>query len=122
MRGWRFRAVTAWAVLAVAMAGCANLARLERPEPALATIARAYQEGVWDGAARLGGEREADLPIPWRAPVVQEVWMPARVVGGIFIPAHREWVVIQSADWMPQGDRAQAATPDRPAPRPERQP
>ncbi len=123
MTSRRSRTVTAWAALAVATAGCANLARPERPELALATIARAYQEGVRDGAARLGADREGDLPTAWRAPVVQEVWMPARIVGGIFIPAHREWVVIHPADWMPEGDRAQAATPSRPTPRrSERQP
>jgi hypothetical protein len=114
--------VTAVGTLMIAMAGCASLGMPHRPEPGLATIVRAYQEGVRDGAAHLGSEHERDLRTPWTAPVVQEVWVPARIVDAIFIPAHREWVVIHPAEWAPWGGRAQAATPDRAAPRTERHP
>jgi len=119
---WRDRSLTAWGALMIAMGGCASLGTPHRPEPRLATIVRAYQQGVRDGAAQLHSERERDLRTPWTAPVVQEVWVPARIVDAIFIPAHREWVVIHPADWEPRGGRAQAATPDRAAPRTERHP
>ena len=91
----------------------------------------AYRDGVRDGcgAARRGARgRPGD---PWVAPIVQEVWMPARVVDGVLIPAHREWVVIHPAEWRrsprsrvdasPAGPRRRvAATVTARGPRPAR--
>jgi hypothetical protein len=45
-----------------------------------------------------------DLPNPeslyYVGPVMQELWMPAQVVGGMVIPAHRQWVVVRPGTWQ----------------------
>jgi hypothetical protein len=79
-------------------------------------IARAYRDGVRDGAAWVVAEREAELGDPWVAPLVQEVWMPVRVVEGVLIPAHREWVVIHPAEWRRTPRSGAAASPAAPLP------
>jgi hypothetical protein len=84
---------------AVAVTGCAGLQGSQTPNAHARAIARAYQDGVRDGAARLVADRESELGTGWEAPIVQEVWMPARLVDGVVIPAHREWVVIHPAGW-----------------------
>ena len=35
----------------------------------------------------------------WQAPLIQRVYMPARVQGGCFIPAHYEYVILDPAEW-----------------------
>jgi len=99
----------------VAVTGCTGLEGSRFPNLDARAIVRAYGEGVRDGAARLVAEREAELGDTWVAPVVQEVWMPARVVDGVLIPLHREWVVIHPAGWR-QSPRSQMDA--RPAGRP----
>jgi hypothetical protein len=83
----------------VTVTGCAGLEGSRFPNLDARAIVRAYGEGVRDGAARLATEREAEPGDAWVAPLVQQVWMPARVVEGVLIPAHREWVVIHPAEW-----------------------
>ena len=86
-------------VAAVTVTGCAGLQGSQTPSAHARAIAHAYQDGVRDGAARLVADRESELGTGWEAPIVQEVWMPARLVDGVVIPAHREWVVIHPAGW-----------------------
>jgi hypothetical protein len=86
-------------VAAVTLTGCAGLEGSHLPNLNARAIAHAYRDGVREGSARLAAEREADLGTGWEAPIVQEIWMPARVVDGVVIPAHREWVVIHPAGW-----------------------
>ena len=93
------RHVGAWLATVVTVMGCAGLEAPRLPDLHTRVIARAYKDGVRDGAAWVVAEREAELGDAWVAPVVQEVWMPARVVDGVLIPAHREWVVIHPAEW-----------------------
>jgi len=86
-------------VAAVTVTGCAGLQGSHTPKAHARAIAHAYQDGVRDGAARLVADRESELGTGWEAPIVQEIWLPARVVDGVVIPAHREWVVIHPATW-----------------------
>jgi len=93
------RHVGAWLAAVAAVTGCAGLEGPRLPDLHARVIARAYGDGVRDGAARLVAEREAELGDSWVAPAVQQIWMPARVVEGVLIPAHREWLVIHPAEW-----------------------
>ena len=105
MRSRGVRPLGLWLIAVMAVTGCAGLDGPRRRDCDAGAIARAYEEGVRDGAARLAAEREAELADPWMSPLVEEVWMPARVVGGVLIPAHREWVVIHPAGWRPAASR-----------------
>jgi hypothetical protein len=105
------RCVAALALLGSGLVGCATLARPSDRDTAPAAIAHAYQQGVRDAHAQLAAETGADPRATWSAPVVQEIWIPAQVVHGVFIPGHREWVVIHPADWQ-----RVSRTPRDPAP------
>lgn len=39
-------------------------------------------------------------PYVWQPPLVSEVDMPARVVNGVMIPAHREVVIVRRGYWV----------------------
>jgi hypothetical protein len=113
IRIWR----SAWpaaAMLAVTLTGCAG--RVSGRSPGPAALAGAYNQGVRDALAQLSAHRAPDLHHTWTAPVVQEVWVPARIVDAVFVPAHREWVVIHPAEWQRQS-RPRALHPGLP-PRP----
>jgi hypothetical protein len=99
MTRWQTGGVAASIVAAAILTGCAGLEGSSLPDLNARAIAQAYRDGVRDGAARLASERDADLGTGSEAPTVQEVWMPARLVDGLVIPAHREWVVIHPAGW-----------------------
>jgi hypothetical protein len=70
--------------------------------------AEAYRQGVRDTVEKL--QRNGGLPVvvsPRRpetlyyvGPVMQEIWVPAQVVGGMVIPAHRQWVVVRPGTWQ----------------------
>jgi hypothetical protein len=110
------RHAAAWLAAVATVTGCAGLEGSRLPDLRARVIARAYGDGVRDGAARLVANREAELGDPWVPPLVQEVWMPARVVEGVLIPAHHEWVVIHPAQWR-RSPRS-GADASLPAPRP----
>jgi hypothetical protein len=98
-------------LLASGLSACATLAPPPLRAVAPAVIAEAYQQGVRDAHAQLATETEADLHATWTAPIVQEVWIPARVVGGVLIPGHREWVVIHPAAWQRSSSISARPTP-----------
>jgi hypothetical protein len=93
--GARWRLPASLALLASSLVGCAH----------------AYQQGVRDAHAQLAAETGSDPRAAWTAPTVQEVWLPAQVVNGVFILGHREWVVIHPAEWQ-----RSSPMPARPAP------
>ena len=105
------RHLGAWLTVPMIASGCASLEAPHHRHPDARAITPAYEEGVRDGAARLASEREAGLGTRGPAPLVQEVWMPARVVEGVLIPAHREWVVIDPPGWRRSPAREQGARP-----------
>ncbi len=71
-------------------------------------------------------QQEADAPIPtptpscleltYRAPVIAQVRLPDRIVGGVLIPSHMTYVVLQPGAWRPAHgtDPRQPATPPYP--------
>ena len=96
----RGRILGSLALLANGLVGCATLAPPSDRGVAPAAIAHAYQQGVRDAHAQLAAETGANPRAPWSAPLVHEVWIPAQIVHGLFIPGHREWVVVHPADWQ----------------------
>jgi hypothetical protein len=108
--------------MTIGLAGCTSVVSSRPGEIAPAAIAHAYEQGVRDARAQLAAERGADPRATWTAPVVQEVWIPAQVVRGVFLPGHREWVVTHPSAWQ-RGSRtsedlgpARTPEPDRSEP------
>jgi hypothetical protein len=115
MTRWQTGRAAAGLVAAVTLTGCAGFEGAHLPDFHARAIARAYRDGVRDGAARLATERDVDLGTGSEAPTVQEIWMPARLVDGLVIPAHREWVVIHPAGWRRSPASTVDSMPARPA-------
>jgi hypothetical protein len=75
------------------------------------TEAESYRQGIRDTLEKL--QRNGGLPVVasprqpenlyYVGPVMQEVWVPAQVVGGMVIPAHRQWVVVRPGTWQVPG-------------------
>jgi len=43
---------------------------------------------------------ELNQPYVWQPPMISEVDLPARVVNGVMIPAHRELVIVRPGFWV----------------------
>jgi hypothetical protein len=110
--------------VAVMLSGCAaavatdgEIASTENPETSFATcsylrtqqascddLTKAYNEGFRAGkeiiAAEFRTRSELNQPYVWKPPMITEVDMPARVVNGVMIPAHRELVVVRPGYWV----------------------
>ena len=105
------------------LSGCAavatdgEIASTENPETSVATcsylrtqqascddLKRAYDEGFRAGkeiiAAEFRTRSELNQPYVWKPPMISEVDMPARVVNGVMIPAHRELVIVRPGYWV----------------------
>lgn len=73
--------------------------------------ANSYRQGIRDTLEKL--QRNGGLPVVasprppenlyYVGPVMQEMWIPAQVVGGMVIPAHRQWVVVRPGTWQVPG-------------------
>lgn len=111
-------------VVAVALSGCAaavatdgEIASTDNPETSFATcsylrtqqascddLTKAYNEGFRAGkeiiAAEFRTRTELNQPYVWQPPMISEVDMPARVVNGVMIPAHRELVIVRPGYWV----------------------
>ncbi len=60
-----------------------------------------YRNGVKENIQQFAREFYGS-PFPyyyWQAPLVQKVYIPARIVGGTFQPAHWEYVIILPGQW-----------------------
>jgi hypothetical protein len=110
--------------VAVILSGCAaavatdgEIASTENAETSFATcsylrtqqascddLTKAYNEGFRAGkeiiAAEFRTRTELNQPYVWKPPMISEVDMPARVVNGIIIPAHRELVIVKPGYWV----------------------
>ena len=110
--------------VAVMLSGCAaavatdgEIASPENPETAFAScpylrtqqtscddLTKAYNEGFRAGkeiiAAEFRTRSELNQPYVWKPPLISEVDMPARVVNGVMIPAHRELVIVRPGYWV----------------------
>ena len=116
---WR-RRVAALALGVVATTGCAVWPPPPEARPELdAAIADAYRRGVHEAVTQMIHGLGHDPRWTWVAPVVQEVWLPPHIVNGVYVPGHREWVLIQPGQWrvqfgLPLGPPP--TTPPSPAP------
>ena len=76
-------------------------------------LKKAYDEGFGAGkeiiAAEFRTRSELNQPYVWKPPMISEVDMPARVVNGVMIPAHRELVIVRPGYWV----RTEEITKDR---------
>jgi hypothetical protein len=110
--------------VAVILSGCAaavatdgEIAATEDQETAVAScsylrtqqascneLKRSYDEGFRAGkeiiAAEFRTRSELNQPYVWQPPMISEVDMPARVVNGVMIPAHRELVIVRPGYWV----------------------
>jgi hypothetical protein len=110
--------------VAVMLSGCAaavatdvEVASMENTETSFATcsylrtqqascddLTKAYNEGFRAGkeiiAAEFRTKSELNQPYVWKPPMISEVDMPARVVNGVMIPAHRELVIVRPGYWV----------------------
>jgi len=111
-------------IVAVMLSGCAaavatdgEIASTENPETSFATcsylrtqeascneLKKAYNEGLRAGKEIISAEfrtrTELNQPYVWKPPMISEVDMPARVVNGVMIPAHRELVIVRPGQWV----------------------
>ncbi len=113
--------ISIWFV-SVILSGCAavatdgEIASAENPETSFAScpylrtqqascddLKKAYDEGFRAGkeiiAAEFRTRTELNQPYVWKPPMISEVDMPARVVNGVMIPAHRELVIVRPGYW-----------------------
>jgi uncharacterized protein YceK len=67
-------------------------------------LKKAYDDGWRAGkeiiAAEFRTRTELNQPYVWKPPMVSEVDMPARVVNGVMVPAHRELVIVRPGYWV----------------------
>jgi hypothetical protein len=115
--------ISVWFV-AVMLGGCAaavatdgEIASMENPETLFATcsylrtqevscdeLKKAYDEGFRAGkeiiAVEFRTRSELNQPYVWKPPMISDVDMPARVVNGVMIPAHRELVIVKPGYWV----------------------
>jgi len=83
--------------------------------------AESYRQGIRDTLEKL--QKNGGLPVVaspkqpenlyYVGPVMQEMWMPAQVVGGMVIPAHRQWVVVRPGTWQVPGAPGELAGTQR---------
>ena len=102
---------------AAAVATDGEIASTENPETPFATcpylrtqqascdeLKKAYDEGFRAGkeiiAAEFRTRSELNQPYVWKPPMISEVDLPARVVNGVMIPAHRELVIVRPGYWV----------------------
>jgi hypothetical protein len=118
--------------VAVLLSSCATavtdreIVSAENPETAVAScpylrtqqvscdeLKKAYDEGFRAGKEIIASEfrtrSELNQPYVWQPPMVSEVDIPARVVNGVMIPAHRELVIVRPGQWI----RAESLLGDR---------
>ncbi len=101
--GWRV--ACSIAVLLAALCSCApavhrRSGRAQGLSPA-DTYDEAYRAGM-EAALRAYQEQYLDNDFPytnWSPPLVQRVWMPPQIVGGVFIPGHMDDVIIKPGAW-----------------------
>lgn len=61
---------------------------------------KAYEAGVRDTLQEYKQRMRAREEYVFEPPVMQEVWVPARIVGGTFYPAHYEKVLVRPGRWV----------------------
>jgi hypothetical protein len=119
-----FKKLISLCSVVVMLSGCATavttdgeIVSTENPETSFATcsylrtqkascneLKKAYDEGFRAGKAIIAVEfrtkSELNQPYVWKPPMISDVDMPARVVNGVMIPAHRELVIVRPGHWV----------------------
>ena len=82
--------------------------------------AESYRQGIRDTLEKLQRNGPPVVSSPkqpenlyYIGPVMQEVWIPAQVVGGMVILAHRQWVLVRPGTWQVPGAPGQLAGTQR---------
>ena len=82
--------------------------------------AESYRQGIRDTLEKLQRNGPPVVASPkqpenlyYIGPVMQEVWIPAQVVGGMVILAHRQWVLVRPGTWQVPGAPGQLAGTQR---------
>lgn len=87
-------------VLLVLLSGCAATRPPDvSPEPE--ALHAAYRAGM-EAALRGYQEQLLDNDFPyrnWSPPLVQRLWVPPRIAGGVFIPGHMDDVIVKPGAW-----------------------
>ena len=120
-------------LVAIVLSGCTaavttngEIASTENPETAVAScphlrtqqascdeLKKAYDQGFRAGkeiiAAEFRTRSELNQPYVWKPPMISEVDIPARVVNGVMVPAHRELVIVKPGQWV----RTENLVPDK---------
>ncbi len=115
--------ITVWSIASI-LSGCAaavatdgEITSTENQETSFVTcsylrtrqascdeLKKAYDEGFRVGkeiiAVEFRTRSELNQPYVWKPPMISEVDMPARVVNGVMIPAHRELVIVRPGYWV----------------------
>ena len=85
-------------------ASAATCPYLRKQQASCDDLKKAYDEGFRAGkeiiAAEFRTRTELNQPYVWKPPMISEVDMPARVVNGVMIPAHRELVIVKPGYWV----------------------
>jgi hypothetical protein len=88
------------AVLLLMLSGCTATRPFgATPEPE--ALQAAYRAGM-DAALRGYQEQMLDNDFPyrnWSPPLVQRLWVPPRITGGVFIPGHMDEVIVKPGAW-----------------------
>lgn len=61
---------------------------------------RAYEQGVRDTLQEYKGRMRAREQYVYEPPLVQEVDVPARIIGGTFYPEHKQKVIVRPGRWV----------------------
>jgi len=82
----------------------ATCAYLRTQQASCEELKRSYDEGFRAGKEIIAAEfricSELNQPYIWQPPMISEVDMPARIVNGMMIPAHRELVIVRPGYWV----------------------
>ena len=83
-------------LLSLLAVGCATPS-LEQKK----VYAQGYQRGVKEQMQTIASQFQGgNFPFyHWSAPIVQEVDIPAHISNGVFLPAHKELVIIKPGEW-----------------------
>lgn len=73
-------------------------------QPSCEELKRSYDEGFRAGKEIIATEfrtrSELNQPYVWQPPMISEVDLPARIVNGMMIPAHKELVIVRPGYWV----------------------
>lgn len=83
-------------ILLVCIAGCASVSTEQKQ-----VYEDGYRAGVREQMHKIAGQFQGgNFPYyHWTSPIVQEVEVPGHISNGVFIPLHKELVIIKPGEW-----------------------